>query len=173
MKRIVILIVLMSLCFGLWGADSTRTRAELETIFGDAADVITKQDIRDLITSLYLQSEISGILNASLYRAVVDVTFEQGTATTVEHELIDSLNITLDDSSDDDGTLIFETSGTWDTNTLYLNAFLSDQDETETTNVYYEFRRSTDSTVTFSVWTNDVKEFPADISYWMFEIKKY
>jgi len=58
MKKLILLIIIISLCFGLWGADSTRTRAGLETIFADnTSGNISAQDLRDFLASVYVKEE--------------------------------------------------------------------------------------------------------------------
>ena len=58
MKKLIVLIILMSLCFSLWGADSTRTRSALETLFGDnVAGNISAQDLRDFLASVFIQTD--------------------------------------------------------------------------------------------------------------------
>jgi len=58
MKKIILLIILMGLCVSVWGADSTKTRAELITDFADnESGSITPQDMRNLITSVEVTEE--------------------------------------------------------------------------------------------------------------------
>ena len=58
MKKLIILIILMSLCFVLWSADSTRTRTALETLFADQqTGAISAQDLRDFLASVFIQTD--------------------------------------------------------------------------------------------------------------------
>ena len=59
------------MCVSVWGADSTKTRAELITDFADnESEAITPQDMRNLITSVELLEES----DSTAYRYLAYVT---------------------------------------------------------------------------------------------------
>ena len=56
MKKLIILIIIIGMCVSVWGADSLRTRSELETLFADnVAGNISAQDLRDFLKSTPVQ----------------------------------------------------------------------------------------------------------------------
>jgi len=59
MKKIILIIIMLSFCFSVWGADSTRTRSELEALFTPTGvNYITAQDLRDLLASMFVIDSI-------------------------------------------------------------------------------------------------------------------
>ena len=58
MKKILMIILVLAFSVSLWGADSTRTRSALETLFGDnVAGNISAQDLRDFLASVFIQTD--------------------------------------------------------------------------------------------------------------------
>ena len=134
-KKIIVLIILISLCFGLWGADSTRTRAQLETIFTPTgSDYITAQDLRDFLASVKLASE------EKVYRALLKFTYTAGHYYFEEVEIIDSVGITIDAQSVESGYIQFGGTGFTDSTTFCNVSMAFNDDGYFVPAIFYEIR---------------------------------
>ena len=97
MKKFILLIIMIGMCVSVWGADSTRTRTQLETIFADnITGAVSEQDLRDFVKSIYLSAETDTIYGQYVYRALLE---------------IDSTSVTTTEIANNVGTMSVNTSG--------------------------------------------------------------
>lgn len=105
MKKLILLIIMLSLCFGLWGADSTRTRSALETIFADQQiGAISAQDLRDFLASVFIQTDddtldILGEYLDSTGVNYLNSLFDTG-VTNTEYDYLDGVTSSIQDQLD-------------------------------------------------------------------------
>ena len=97
----------MAMCVSVWGADSTRTRAELETIFADnITGAISEQDLRDYLKSVYLSAETDTMYGQYVYRALLE---------------IDSTSVTTTEIANNMGTVVVSSSGLYGSGYGYIS----------------------------------------------------
>ena len=137
----------------------------------DKTGIVTGQDITaahitalyDALTGATKYDNVNSELGVEVYRAKITTTFDGSHFYPTITELENSLGITSDTQSLDDGHLYFEKTGSFSTDKIFLSWSISDYDDAGSNPpIEIYLRRVSDDRILLNYWTNGIQRPPLE-----------